>query len=163
MDGGWLGLLGFAAACFLAALSGALFRPGDWYETLVKPWWRPPNWLFGPAWTVLYTMIAIAGWLVWRKAGFAGAAVPLAIYGVQLLLNALWSGIFFGMKRMDLAFYELVGLWLSILATILAFATVDTTPAWLLVPYLGWVTFAGYLNLTMWRLNPQAGPRPRTA
>ncbi|MFO1149009.1 MAG: TspO/MBR family protein [Alsobacter sp.] len=161
MDGSWLGLLGFAAACFAAALSGAFFRPGDWYERLAKPWWRPPNWLFGPAWTVLYTMIAISGWLVWRKAGFAGAAVPLAIYGVQLALNAVWSGIFFGMRRMDLAFYELCLLWLSILATILGFATVHSGAAWMLVPYLAWVTFAGILNWTMWQLNRAAVPAPR--
>jgi tryptophan-rich sensory protein len=164
MDGSWLGLLGFAAACFAAALSGAVFRPGDWYERLAKPWWRPPNWLFGPAWTVLYTMIAISGWLVWRKAGFAGAALPLAIYFVQLALNAAWSGVFFGMRRMDLAFYELCLLWLSILATILAFATVHQGAAWMLVPYLAWVSFAGLLNWTLWQMNrgvqPAARPSP---
>ena len=152
------GLLGFVVACVLVASSGAVFRPGAWYESLRKPWWRPPNWLFAPAWTALYIMIAISGWLVWRKAGFAGAAAPLAVYGVQLLLNAAWSGFFFGLRRMDLALVDVSLLWLSILALILLFAPIDATAAWLLVPYLAWVSFAAFLNLTMLRLNPAARP-----
>ena len=151
-----MGLLGFVVACVLVASSGAVFRPGAWYESLRKPWWRPPNWLFAPAWTALYIMIAISGWLVWRKAGFAGAAAPLAVYGVQLLLNAAWSGFFFGLRRMDLALVDVSLLWLSILALILLFAPIDATAAWLLVPYLAWVSFAAFLNLTMLRLNPAA-------
>lgn len=150
-----IGLAGFVIACMLAASSGAIFRPGTWYDSLAKPSWRPPNWLFGPAWTVLYIMIATAGWLAWKKAGLV--SLPIAIYAIQLLLNAAWSGLFFGLRRMDLAFGELVLLWLSIAATIWAFQPVDQTAAWLLVPYLCWVTFAGALNFTMWRLNPQAG------
>ncbi len=155
MDGSYLGLLGFAAATFVTALSGAFFKPGQWYEGLRKPSWRPPNWLFGPAWTVLYVTIAIAGWLVWREAGFAGAGLPLAIYGIQLVLNAVWSGLFFGLRRPDLAFVEVVLLWLSILATILAFAPIHAGAAWLLLPYLCWVAFAAWLNLTLWRMNPE--------
>lgn len=150
------GLLGFVLACVLVASSGAVFRPGDWYERLRKPWWRPPNWLFAPAWTLLYIMIAISGWLVWRKVGFAGAAVPLALYGVQLLLNAAWSGFFFGLRRMDLALVDVALLWLSILGLIVLFARIDSLAAWLLVPYLAWVSFAAFLNFTMLRLNPQA-------
>ena len=152
-----LGLLGFFAACFAAASSGAIFKPGDWYEGLAKPPWRPPNWLFAPAWTVLYAMIAVAGWLVWRRAGFAGAGTALAIYGVQLLFNAAWSGLFFGLRRPDLAFAELVLLWLSILATILAFAPIDATAAWLMAPYLAWVSFAGALNWSIWQRNRALG------
>lgn len=151
-----LGLLGFIAANFVVALSGAFFRPGQWYEGLAKPSWRPPNWLFGPAWTVLYITSAVAGWMVWRKAGFAGAGPALAIYGGQLLLNAAWSGLFFGLRRMDIAFYEVLLLWLSIAATIIAFRAIDPDAALLLVPYLGWVTFASILNFTIWRMN--AGP-----
>ena len=157
------GLIGFFGACFAAALSGAIFRPGDWYETLEKPWWRPPNWLFGPAWTVLYITIAIAGWLVWRKAGSEGAGPALTVYFVQLVLNAAWSGIFFGMRRMDLAFGELILLWLSILATIILFYPIDQTASLMLIPYLCWVSFAGYLNVTIWRMNMHrmaAGQRP---
>lgn len=163
MDESLTGLIGFAAAAFLAALSGALFKPGAWYETLRKPFWRPPNWLFGPAWAVLYATIAVSGWLVWRKAGFAGAAMPLAVYAVQLLLNAAWSALFFGLRRPDIAFAELVLLWLSILATILVFHPVDAFAAWLLLPYLAWVGFAGCLNLALWRLNPETVPGNPTA
>lgn len=148
-----LGLLGFIAANFAAALSGALFTPGEWYRGLAKPRWNPPDWLFGPAWAVLYTMIAVSGWLVWRDHGFAGAAVPLAAYGVQLLLNAAWSAIFFGMRRPDLAFVELVVFWVAILVTLVLFWPLQRTAALLLAPYLAWVTFAGVLNLTLWRMN----------
>jgi benzodiazapine receptor len=146
-------LIGFVGACFLAATTGAVFRPGDWYERLAKPSWRPPNWLFPPAWAVLYLTIAVSGWLVWRTSGFAGAALPLAIYLVQLVLNAAWSPIFFGLRRPDLGFFEIVMLWLSIVATIAAFHPVNAAAAWLLLPYLAWVTFAAALNFTVWRLN----------
>jgi tryptophan-rich sensory protein len=148
-----LGLIGFFGACFLVATSGAIFRPGDWYENLAKPPWNPPNWLFPPAWTLLYIMIAVAGWLVWRRAGFAGAGLALAVYGVQLLLNAGWSALFFGLRRPDLAMAEVVLLWLSILATILLFAPIHATAAWLMVPYLAWVTFAAVLNYAIWQRN----------
>jgi len=146
-------LVGFLAANFATALSGAFFMPGEWYRGLAKPSWNPPDWAFGPAWAVLYVTIAVSGWMVWREAGFAGAAVPFAIYVVQLLFNAGWSAVFFGMKRMDLAFIEVIGLWLSILATIIAFWPISTAAALLLLPYLAWVTFAATLNFTIWRLN----------
>jgi translocator protein len=150
-----LGFAVFFTACLLTAASGALFRPGAWYESLRKPWWRPPNWLFGPAWTVLYLMICVSGWLVWRKAGVAGAALPLAIYGVHLLVNAAWSGFFFGMRRMDLALVDVTLLWLSIVAMIWLFHPIEPLAAWLLAPYLAWVSFAACLNATMLRLNPR--------
>ena len=146
-------LLGFIAACFFAALTGALFRPGDWYERLIKPAWRPPNRLFAPVWTVLYFTIAISGWLVWREAGFAGAALPLAIYALQLVLNAAWTPLFFGLHRPDLGFIDIVLVWLSIIATIAFFFPIDAAAALLLLPYLAWVTFAAALNFAVWRLN----------
>jgi translocator protein len=146
-------LIGFIGACLLAARIGASFRPGDWYERLAKPRWRPPNWLFPPAWAVLYLTIAVSGWLVWRTSGFAGAALPFAIYFVQLVLNAAWSPIFFGMRRPDLAFVEIVILWCSIVATIATFQPFNAIAAWLLLPYLVWVTFAAALNFTIWRMN----------
>lgn len=151
-----LGLLGFVAACIAVASSGAIFKPGDWYEGLAKPWWRPPNWAFPIVWSVLYLMIAVSGWLVWRKAGFAAAALPLAVYGVQLALNASWSFFFFGLKRMDLALVDVSLLWLSIVALIALFQPIDTTAALLLAPYLLWVSIASFLNWTMLRLNPTA-------
>ena len=114
--------MGFVGACFLAA------------ARLATPPWRPPNWLFGPAWAVLYLTIATSGWLVWRTAGLAGAALPLAIYLMQLVLNAAWTPIFFGLHRPDLAFVEIVVLWLSIVATMAAFHPVNAAAAWLLLP-----------------------------
>ncbi len=151
-------LAGFLLACFVVATTAAVFRPDAWYEALRKPSWNPPNWLFPPAWTVLYIMIAVSGWLVWRELGCAGAALPLAVFVVQLVLNGLWSPIFFGMKRLDLAFYELTILWVSIVACILLFAPISATAAWLLVPYLAWVSFAGLLNYTVWKLNAEEVP-----
>lgn len=150
----WWPLLGFFGACFATALSGAIFTPGQWYEGLKKPWWRPPNWLFGPAWGVLFIMIAISGWLVWREVGFG---LAMALYGLQLGLNFLWSAFFFGMRRPDLALYDLVALWLAILACILVFAPISPWGMALMIPYIAWVSFAGWLNFTMLRLN---GPRP---
>ena len=144
-------LLYFVGACFAVSLSGAVFKPGPWYEQLAKPRWRPPNWLFAPAWAVLYVCIAVSGWLAWRAAGWGPA---MAAYGVQLLLNAGWSGVCFGMRRLDLAFGELVLLWLSIALTAALFAPISTAAALLLLPYLAWVSFAGLLNFTLWRMNP---------
>ena len=146
-------LLGFVAACFLAALTGAVFRPGDWYERLAKPSWRPPNQLFAPVWTVLYLIIAISGWLVWRKAGLTNAALPIAVYSLQLVLNAAWTPLFFGLHRPDLGLLEIVLVWLSIVATIILFYPIHAWAALLLLPYLAWVTFAAVLNFAIWRLN----------
>jgi translocator protein len=146
-------LLGFIAACFFAAPYGRAVPTGDWYERLTKPTWRLPNWLFAPVWTVLYLTIAISGWLVWREAGFAGAALPLAIYALQLVLNAAWTPIFFGLHRPDLGFLDIVLVWLSIIATIALFFPIHAAAALLLLPYLAWVTFAAALNFAVWRLN----------
>jgi translocator protein len=151
-------LVGFVGACFLAAVTGAMFPPGDWYERLAKPSWRPPNWLFAPTWTVIYLTIAVSGWMVWRKSGFAGAALPLAIYLLQLVLNAAWTPIFFGLRRPALAFFEIIMLWLSIVATIATFHSHSVAAAWLLLPYLAWVMFAAALNFTIWRLNRGSVP-----
>jgi tryptophan-rich sensory protein len=145
----------FFMACLAAASTGIFFRPGRWYASLQRPSWRPPDALFGPVWLVLYVMIATSGWLVWRDAGLAGAALPLAVYTLQLVLNGLWSWLSFGLRRLDLAFFEMGALWLSILATILAFQPISATAAWLLVPYLAWVSFALFLNFTLWRMNPE--------
>jgi benzodiazapine receptor len=150
-----MSLLVFVALNFLAASSGALFSPGRWYEDLRKPAWRPPNAAFPVVWTVLYILIAIAGWRVWERASPEALPLAMGIYGVQLALNAGWSAIFFGMKRMRLALAELGLLWLSIALMIAVFLPIDGLAALLLVPYLAWVTAAGALNLAMIRLNPE--------
>ena len=147
-----LALSGFLGLSFVAASSGALFKPDDWYQTLRKPFWTPKPWVFPVVWTPLYVMIAVSGWLAWRQTGLLTPA--FAFYGAQLVFNAAWSAVFFGMRRPDLAFVDLALMWLSILATLLAFATASAAAAWLLAPYLLWVTIAGALNLSVWRLNP---------
>lgn len=148
-----IALLGFGLASFAAAIGGVIFRPGAWYQQLDKPSWRPPDWLFAPAWTLLYATIALAGWLVWRETGFRDAVLPLSVYGVQLLLNAAWSPIFFGLHRIGWALLEMVMLWLSIVTTIVLFYPVHAAAAVLLLPYLCWVSFAWVLNLSVWQRN----------
>lgn len=148
-----LGLVVSLVAAFSAAWFGARFGPGDWYAGLAKPTWNPPNWIFGPVWTLLYTLMAVAAWRVWRKAGFKNAGPALALHAGQLLLNAAWSWLFFGLHRMDLAFAEILVLWAAILATALAFRRHDRVAAWLMAPYLAWVSFAAVLNFTLWRMN----------
>jgi translocator protein len=149
-----LGLVGWLLLCFAAAALGGFFRPGEWYAQLTKPAWNPPSWIFGPVWTALYAMMAVAAWLVWRAAGFRAQARPLGLFLLQLTLNAAWSPLFFGLQSPALAFAVIVLLWLAILATLGAFWQVNRISGALLLPYLGWVTFAAALNFTLWRLNP---------
>ncbi|HEV2880524.1 MAG TPA: TspO/MBR family protein [Pyrinomonadaceae bacterium] len=155
----WIGLACAVAVCFAAAGIGSLYTTPAipvWYASLQKPAWNPPNWLFGPVWTLLYLSMAVAVWLVWRERGFAsgaGGGLPLALFAVQLILNALWSIIFFGWKRPGLALVEIFFLWAAIFATMLSFWRVSQIAAWLMWPYLMWVTFAGFLNLAIWKLN----------
>lgn len=147
-----LSLLVFVGLCVATALTGVIFRPGDWYKTLDKPSWTPPDWLFGPVWSVLYLMIAVAGWLVWSNLGMS---LALFLWGAQLVVNGMWSWLFFGARRMDLAFIDVVVLWLTIAAFIVAAAQIPLA-ALLFVPYLVWVTIASALNLSVWKRNPQA-------
>ncbi len=149
----FFGLCGWLLLCFAAASLGALFMPGEWYATLKKPAWNPPGWVFGPVWSALYTMMAVAVWLVWRQGGFARQSRPLGLFLAQLVLNAAWTPLFFGLHRPGLAFAEILLLWLAIAWTITAFWPVHRVAAWLLVPYLAWVSFAAVLNGTLWRLN----------
>ncbi len=150
--GSYISLLAFLVLNMAAAASGGFFRPGAWHRWLKKPAWNPPNWLFAPAWTLLFLMIAVAGWRIFEAKGWE-ATPELVLYFVSLGLNAAWSGLFFGLKRPDLAFVELLALWASIALMILVFAPIDGLAAGLLVPYLCWVTFAGALNFSIWRLN----------
>lgn len=150
---GFLGLLGWIVVCFGAAQIGAIFRPGAWYEQLVKPSWNPPNSWFAPVWIALYAMMAVAAARVWRLKGFRGAGVALGLFLAQLALNALWSFLFFGLESPGWALVDIVLLWLAILATILEFRRHDRFAAGLLVPYLAWVSFATALNFAILRLN----------
>lgn len=150
-----LALVVFGAAVAAAAVIGgiAASSASERYAALERPSWAPPSWLFGPVWTALYVMIAVAGWLVWRQAGVSGARAALSVFGVQLVLNALWTPLFFGADRFGLAFAEIVVLWLAIVATIVLFRRHSKPAAALLVPYLAWVTFAAALNFAIWQLN----------
>lgn len=148
----------FAGLCFLAASSGAVFKPGQWYRKLRKPRWNPPDWAFPIAWTLLFAMMAVAGWIVYETAGLAGMGlVGLVLWGVQLVFNALWSALFFGAKRMGWALLDVAVLWLFIAATIVAFWPVAWFAAALMIPYLVWVSFAAFLNYTIMTLNPGRG------
>lgn len=148
-------LLCFAVMCYaIAGVSGVVTAQSvhSWYPTLHKPFFNPPDWVFGPVWTLLYGMIAIAGWRVWRAAGTA-AKPAWAAYALQLLLNFLWSGLFFGLHQPLWALGDIVLLWLAILINVLLFARRDQTAGWLLVPYFTWVSFAFLLNAAIVKLN----------
>lgn len=153
----WIGLLGWAAVTFVAAALGSIasMRATEFYGQLARPDWAPTSSVFGPVWTTLYILMALAAWLVWRRAGWQGARVALVLYLVQLVLNALWSWLFFAWRMGGPAFAEVVVLWLAILATLVAFWRVRPLAGALLVPYLAWVTFAAFLNHATWRMNPQ--------
>lgn len=150
------GLLAWLAISFSAAAVGgfASANAAPFYQQLVRPDWAPPAWLFGPAWTLLYLLMAVAAWLVWRDRGFRGATAALTLFLVQLAANALWTWLFFAWHLGALAFVEIVILWMLILATIVAFWRVRPLAGALLLPYLAWVTFASALAWSTWRLNP---------
>lgn len=149
----WVGLAVSLVLSFGAASMGALFMPGAWYAGLNKPSWNPPGWIFGPVWSGLYTMMAVAVWLVWQRGGWAAQRRPLVLYIIQLALNAAWTPLFFGLHLPAVAFGEMLLLWVAIAATLRAFAQTNRLAGWLLVPYLAWVSFAAVLNFTLWRLN----------
>lgn len=141
----------FIGVVFLAAASGAVFKPGPWYEELQKPSWTPPNWAFPVVWTLLYIMIAYAGWSVWSKVGWS---LPIVFWALQIVLNAAWSWLFFGLRRMDLALVDVGLLWLAIAGFIVTAWPVSPIAALLFVPYLAWVTTAGLLNRAVQQLTP---------
>ncbi len=136
-----------------AASVGGIFGIGDWYRTLVKPAWNPPNWIFGPVWSALYLAMAVAAWLIWRKRGTHSVGLALGLYAAQLALNAAWTAIFFGAHQMGWGFAEIALLDALILACALAFWPVSRTASLLMAPYFAWVSFASLLNLSLWRLN----------
>lgn len=146
-------LAGWIALTFCAALTGFFIQPAGYYASLVKPSWSPPAWVFGPVWTALYLMMAVAAWLVWRQGGWRAQRAPLSLYLLQLALNALWTPVFFGMRSLGLALVVIVLLGAAIMVTGRAFHPVSRVAAWFLVPYLVWVVFAAALNFSIWRLQ----------
>ncbi len=152
----WLGLVVFITVCLGAGGLGAIATTPEiegWYKTLRKPAWNPPSAVFGPVWTTLYLMMAIAAWMVWKPAGFKAAMLPLALFAAQLVLNVAWSWIFFGAYQPGWAFIAIVILWLAILVTTVAFFGESKIAGCLLLPYLAWVSFACALNFAIWRIN----------
>lgn len=152
-----IGLVGWCLLLLMIAVLGAVasINAGAFYQSLEQPAWAPPAALFGPAWSTLYTLMAIAAWLVWRRSGFGGAPLALGLFIVQLLPNALWSWLFFVWQLGTLSFATILVLWALILATLINFWQVHRLAGLMLVPYLVWVSFAVVLNFSVWQLNPE--------
>ena len=152
----WLSLIPFLLLCFGAAAIGAGATRASvrtWYPTLHRPAWTPADWVFAPAWTTLYFMMALSAWLVWRDSPWSTARPALLLFIIQLGLNSLWSIVFFGLRRPGLAFAEILLLFTMIIATATAFLPLSFLAAWLLIPYAIWVAFASYLNFRIWQMN----------
>lgn len=153
----WLALLLWVAVCAVAGFLGSIASinaPG-FYGSLDRPDWAPPAAVFGPVWSVLYVLMAVAAWLVWRERGWARAGGALGLFLVQLAVNAIWSWLFFAWREGGLAFADIALLVVLLLATLVAFARVKPLAAWLLAPYLAWVLYATALNWSVWQRNPQ--------
>ena len=149
----WLSFVPFLAIVFAVALSGAMFMPGNWYKSLNKPHWTPPDWLFGPAWTILYVMIAIAGWLVWKA---DGVGAPLGIWAANLMFNAIWSWLMFKHHHIRAALADAIAMLITIVGFMTLAWPLSQTATLLFAPYLAWVTYAVALNLAILRRNPSA-------
>ncbi len=156
MNNVWKFIISISIPVILGSVSG-LFNVSaidGWYQTINKPSWNPPNWIFGPVWTTLYVLMGIALYLVWKaEASMILKKTAISLFAVQLLLNFFWSFIFFNQQEIGWALVEIIAMWVFILLTIFAFANVSKTAAWLLVPYISWVSFATILNYTIWKLN----------
>jgi tryptophan-rich sensory protein len=151
----WLLLTLFFSACCAAATTGAVFQPGEWYDSLEKPNWTPPNWVFPVTWTVLYVLIAVAAM---RVALLPENSYALAFWALQIALNTLWTPIFFGLRRLKTGMIVIIFLWLSVAGTMLAMFQIDTVAGVLFVPYLIWVTIASALNFSVMQKNPANVP-----
>lgn len=149
----FIAMIGSESAGIIGSVFTAPAIPG-WYADLTKPALNPPAWVFGPVWTTLFALMGVAAFLVWKKGlDRKDARIALCLFIIQLVLNTLWSIIFFGLHSLGGALIEIIFLWLAILATIISFFNISKTAAWLLVPYLLWVSFATYLNAAIWVLN----------
>jgi len=152
-----IGLIAWLAICFIASGVGALasIRAQSFYTQLSQPSWAPPPWIFGPAWTILYAMMGVAAWLVWRVGGFRANRAALSLFLAQLAVNAIWSWLFFAWHLGALAFADIALLWTLVIATLVLFWRVRPLAGALFIPYLLWVSFAAALNFSIWQLNPQ--------
>jgi tryptophan-rich sensory protein len=152
-----IGFLAWLTVSFIAAAIGsaASIQAGPFYTELIRPEWAPPPNLFGPVWTILYTLMGIAAWLVWRAGGFRAARTALILFLMQLTANVLWSWLFFGSHLGGIAFADIILLWVLIVATLIAFWRLKPLAGAILIPYLLWVSFASALNYSVWQLNPQ--------
>jgi tryptophan-rich sensory protein len=151
-----IALIVSTGTCLLVGVSGSLVTATsvrEWYPVLQKPPWTPPGVVFGPVWTVLYLLMGVSAWLIWRSKEGNARRTALLIFAVQLVLNGIWSFLFFGLRSPGWAALEIVLLWCSIFATMLAFARIRRLAAGLLLPYLVWVSYATALNVTIWNLN----------
>ena len=146
----WTLFVIFLAACFGAAATGGAFPPGDWYDRLDKPAWTPPNWLFPVAWTLLYVALAVAGA---RAAPLEGSAHAMAFWAMQIAFNALWTPVFFGLRKLGAAMAVLAVLWIAVAGLLATLWPLDRFSFWILTPYLVWVSYAGALNLSIWLRN----------
>lgn len=151
------GLIFWLFICFFVAWTGAVVSPGiaspEWYNSLAKPGWNPPSWLFGPVWTALYTMMGFAAWLVWKTDGFKNAQTALILFLIQLFLNGLWSQLFFNFHLIGWALFEIVLLLTAIIFTTILFFQKNSVSGWLMIPYIAWVGFATLLTASIWVLN----------
>jgi tryptophan-rich sensory protein len=152
-----MSLFVFGIVVAIAAVVGAQFRPDAWYRRLRKPSWNPPDWVFGPAWSVLYVAIAVAGWLAWDAGGKVWTAL-MTLWAAQLLLNGVWSWLWFGRHQQVAALLDSCALLLVVVAFIAAAYPVSTVASLLFVPYALWVAFATALNATIWRMNRAPAP-----
>lgn len=151
------GLVGWLILSFAVSTVGAIasVQAKSFYGQLIQPEWAPPASIFGPVWTVLFAMMAVAAWLVWRSGGVRANRFALSLFLIQLFFNALWSWLFFAWHLGALAFIDVCLLWLLIAATLVAFWHVNRVAGLLFIPYLSWVSFAAALNYSVWQLNPQ--------
>jgi benzodiazapine receptor len=152
----WLSLVGWMGLCGAVAGLGSRWTVKEvkgWYRALRRPPIAPPNWLFGPVWTILYSMMAVAAWLVWESPQSSARSLGLALFMTQLALNLAWPWLFFRKHMLGLAAIEIFILWITIALTLWLFASLSSLASWLLVPYVAWVAFAAALNFAFWRLN----------
>jgi benzodiazapine receptor len=151
-------IVAVAITIVMLAIGGLMTTVGPWYRSINKPSWNPPDWIFGPAWTVILGLATLAGVLAWNNAFTTSARLFIAsMLGLNILLHMAWSPLFFNLRRPDWALIEVPFLWLSILALMIGLARYSTLASWLLLPYLLWVAFAAFLNFTIVRMNPPFG------